>query len=45
MLAWTVYISFLGVLVLMLLPKGQHGGRRERSAKLTLKLKTTITYP
>ena len=22
MLAWTIYISFLGVLVLMLLPKG-----------------------
>ena len=29
MLAWTVYISFLGVLVLMLLPKGNASAARK----------------
>jgi len=29
MLAWTVYISFLGVLVLMLLPKGNAAAARQ----------------
>jgi NADH:ubiquinone oxidoreductase subunit 4 (subunit M) len=29
MLAWTIYISFLGVLVLMLLPKGNASAARK----------------
>ena len=29
MLAWTIYISFLGVLVLMLLPKGNAAAARK----------------
>ena len=29
MLAWTIYISFLGVLVLMLLPKGNARAARK----------------
>jgi hypothetical protein len=31
MLAWTVYISFLGVVVLMLLPNGNASVARGRS--------------
>ena len=41
MLAWTIYISFLGVLVLMLLPQAGAGA----FPKLTLNPKTTITNP
>jgi len=46
MLAWTIYISFLDVLVLMLRPERQSaGGALARSAQLTLQVRNTITYP